>query len=278
MNDTANDILSQLRDIHTVTEPGWWPPAPGWWVLATLLLVLLFLLMRAGIRRCPSAHRARVGMSELIGADLMPASGVLAGLFFRLGVEQLVPRSVVEGRSEVGGEAGGGEHLGDMVVGAEPPAGVGALRLIPVAVAVGGNEWGQRVAAQIVTDGGGDPQHAEPGGVPLVVSGRELGRVVLVLVDQAERDESPVDAQVALRGDLGDPPRCDPRERTDRIPEELDVVRRIGGRRHGRRHGDCNRLTTSVHSLGVQATVELLNLRIDSVANTAMMPADHNSE
>ena len=75
MNDTANDILSQLRDIHTVTEPGWWPPAPGWWVLATLLLVLLFLLMRAGIRRWRVRQRKAKYMQALeqIQHSLNPA-------------------------------------------------------------------------------------------------------------------------------------------------------------------------------------------------------------
>jgi len=41
-----NELLSQLRDIHTVPELPWWPPAPGWWILAVLLLVVLAWTLR----------------------------------------------------------------------------------------------------------------------------------------------------------------------------------------------------------------------------------------
>lgn len=36
-------LKERLLDIHTVAEPGWWPPAPGWWVLAVLSLAVLSL-------------------------------------------------------------------------------------------------------------------------------------------------------------------------------------------------------------------------------------------
>ena len=45
-----------------------------------------------------------------------------------------------------------------------------------------------------------------------------------MLVEKTQADEAPIDAEVSLRGDLGYPARRDPRERTYRIPVELDVV------------------------------------------------------
>ena len=104
----------------------------------------------------------------------------------------------------------------------------GAAWLVPVALAVGGDERAERFASEVGAHGGGDAQHPQPGGVAVLVAGRELGGVVLVLVEQAQRDEPPVDGVVGLLGDLHDPARGDPGERADRVPEELDVVGRAG--------------------------------------------------
>ena len=68
-----------------------------------------------------------------------------------------------------------------------------------------------------------------PGGVPGLVLRREVRVVVDVRVDQPQRDEPPVHAVVALRGDLPHPLAGHPRERADRVEVEVQVV----GGRHG---------------------------------------------
>lgn len=40
------ELLSQLKDVHTQPS-SWWPPAPGWWIVAFVVLgVLGFLAVR----------------------------------------------------------------------------------------------------------------------------------------------------------------------------------------------------------------------------------------
>jgi hypothetical protein len=53
-----------LRDIHLPGEPSWWPPAPGWWLLAVIVLALLFLALRWGLRRWRARRRLRALQSE----------------------------------------------------------------------------------------------------------------------------------------------------------------------------------------------------------------------
>jgi hypothetical protein len=55
----ANNLLSQLRDIHAAADPGWWPPAPGWWLLAVLLAGLTALALRQARRRWLVLRRRR---------------------------------------------------------------------------------------------------------------------------------------------------------------------------------------------------------------------------
>ena len=61
-------LLAELKDIHGVAEPGWWPPAPGWWVLATLALVALFFLLRRLVRQL-EAHRRRAWLQALAAVE-----------------------------------------------------------------------------------------------------------------------------------------------------------------------------------------------------------------
>lgn len=58
MNPQLQQILAELRDVHSPPPASWWPPAPGWWLLAALLVVLMvatFWLGYRAIRR--RAHR-----------------------------------------------------------------------------------------------------------------------------------------------------------------------------------------------------------------------------
>ena len=68
------DLLSQLRDIHSVPPVSWWPPAPGWWILALLLLVLLGWLGRLLLARI-RVHRRRkqmLGWIDHLNANIDP--------------------------------------------------------------------------------------------------------------------------------------------------------------------------------------------------------------
>ena len=69
-----------------------------------------------------------------------------------------------------------------------------------------------------------DPQQPQPGGVPGLVLGREVGVVVDVRVEDAQRDEPPVHPVVALRGDHADPLAGHPGERAHRVEVEVQIV------------------------------------------------------
>lgn len=40
------DLLEKLRDIHLPAPVSWWPLAPGWYLLALILLLLLYVVIR----------------------------------------------------------------------------------------------------------------------------------------------------------------------------------------------------------------------------------------
>lgn len=69
------DLLSQLRDIHSAAPVPWWPPAPGWWVLALLLLVLLTWLGRRVLARYRLHHRRKQMLAwvDHLNANIDPA-------------------------------------------------------------------------------------------------------------------------------------------------------------------------------------------------------------
>jgi len=45
------DPLAQLRDIHLPEPVSAWPPAPGWWVLTAIILLAVFYISKALIKR-----------------------------------------------------------------------------------------------------------------------------------------------------------------------------------------------------------------------------------
>lgn len=61
----GQDLLAGLRDIHSASEPGWWPPAPGWWVLAVLTALAVFFAVRWLGRRWSERKRRRAYLAAL---------------------------------------------------------------------------------------------------------------------------------------------------------------------------------------------------------------------
>jgi hypothetical protein len=59
------DPLAELRNIHLPDPVSSYPTAPGWWLLATLILVCTYLLIRWLIRYWRSNRYRRVGISQL---------------------------------------------------------------------------------------------------------------------------------------------------------------------------------------------------------------------
>src|SRR5215510_16561697 len=57
-----------------------------------------------------------------------------------------------------------------------------------------------------------------------LVVGWKLGVIVLVLVEETQRDQSPINRVPCLGRHFGDPAGRDPRKRAYRIPEEFDVI------------------------------------------------------
>jgi hypothetical protein len=59
----------ELRDIHLPPEPSWWPPAPGWLLLALLLVVVAWVLVRF-LRQHWRARRRRLALQSEFDAAL----------------------------------------------------------------------------------------------------------------------------------------------------------------------------------------------------------------
>ena len=60
-----NELLQQLRDIHSAPAPHWWPPAIGWWVLVFLIGYVLFWLATSGRRRWRRWRLRRQALGQL---------------------------------------------------------------------------------------------------------------------------------------------------------------------------------------------------------------------
>jgi len=65
VDEATSNLLSQLRDIHSAGDPGWWPPAPGWWVLFLIAAVLLAFLLKAVYRKWLARRRRQVLLTAL---------------------------------------------------------------------------------------------------------------------------------------------------------------------------------------------------------------------
>lgn len=65
MNEANSQLLAQLKDIHGAGDPGWWPPAPGWWVLAVLLMLVLYFLIRLALQKLSARRRKKALLAEL---------------------------------------------------------------------------------------------------------------------------------------------------------------------------------------------------------------------
>lgn len=81
-----------LRDIHLPPAPSWWPPAPGWWLLALIVGVLAFLLVRWARRRARARRWRRRIQAEL---DRIAATHAVQPDLLRLATElsQLLRRA-----------------------------------------------------------------------------------------------------------------------------------------------------------------------------------------
>ena len=69
INPDKAQMLAQLRDIHPSVEPGWWPPAPAWWLLTAVAAFLLFLALRAALRRLLKLRRRRAWLQAVEALD-----------------------------------------------------------------------------------------------------------------------------------------------------------------------------------------------------------------
>jgi hypothetical protein len=85
MNTDPSQLLAQLRDIHVVDSPFWWPPAIGWWVVGMVFFILFALAIR--FLRLKLAERKRrlewLLALDAISRELDPQSDAhqyLAGL------------------------------------------------------------------------------------------------------------------------------------------------------------------------------------------------------
>jgi len=65
MNPQGGDLLSQLRDIHAAPDVPWWPPAPGWWLLAIVIAICLYFVLRYAVRRFRS-HQRRIALIQYV--------------------------------------------------------------------------------------------------------------------------------------------------------------------------------------------------------------------
>lgn len=64
-NESIQDPLAELRDIHLPAPPELWPPAPGWWLLLFLGIAAAIYLLFIGYRYWQSNAYRRQALREL---------------------------------------------------------------------------------------------------------------------------------------------------------------------------------------------------------------------
>ena len=70
MNQTTQNPLAALKDIHLPPDPGWWPPAPGWWLVTLLLLSIISFGFYKWRQRQLRLRPIRLALLELARLDL----------------------------------------------------------------------------------------------------------------------------------------------------------------------------------------------------------------
>ncbi|MDD9896234.1 MAG: DUF4381 domain-containing protein [Gammaproteobacteria bacterium] len=70
----SEELLAQLADIHLPGEISYWPPAPGWWVLAALLLLGGYFLIRKIVQQRNLQKVCQHALAELENCYLRFAS------------------------------------------------------------------------------------------------------------------------------------------------------------------------------------------------------------
>src|SRR5262249_30586967 len=96
--------------------------------------------------------------------------------------------------------------------------------LIPVSAAIAFVECTHVLTAQFGPDFGGDPQHTQASRMAALVIRWKLRSIVLLLVEETQRDKPPIDCVTCLGRDFGDPAGRNPGKGADRVPEEFNVI------------------------------------------------------
>lgn len=64
-NESIQDPLAELKDIHLPPPPELWPPAPGWWLLAFIAIGICLYLVYLGIKYWRKNAYRRLALKEL---------------------------------------------------------------------------------------------------------------------------------------------------------------------------------------------------------------------
>ncbi|MDA1370085.1 MAG: DUF4381 domain-containing protein [Proteobacteria bacterium] len=61
----SEELLEQLADIHLPQAVSYWPPAPGWWILALLLLITSYFLVKRYLSYITQQRICQHALAEL---------------------------------------------------------------------------------------------------------------------------------------------------------------------------------------------------------------------